>query len=119
MSTDLELAGAEIPDRMQGRSIVPLLHGESPPDWRDAVYYHYFEGPLRVHRVARHFGVRTGQYTLVHFPDHNEWELFDLETDPNQLTSVYGDPDYEEIKQQLKNKIIELQEQYGDDSWGE
>ena len=117
--TILELAGAEIPGRMQGRSMVPLLRGENPSDWRDAVYYHYFEGPPRVHSVARHYGVRTYQYTLVHFPDHNEWELFDLEADPNQLTSVYGDPDYEQIQQQLKNKIIELQEQYRDDSWGD
>jgi arylsulfatase A-like enzyme len=117
--TILELAGADVPDRMQGRSMVPLLRGENPGDWRDAVYYHYFEGPPRVHSVARHYGVRTDQYTLAHFPDHNEWELFDLEADPNQLTSVYDDPDYAEIQQHLKDKINELQEQYGDDTWGE
>jgi arylsulfatase A-like enzyme len=117
--TILELAGADIPDQMQGRSMVPLLQGENPSDWRDAVYYHYFEGPPRVHRVARHYGVRTNRYTLVHFPDHNEWEFFDLETDPDQLTSVYGEPEYAEIQEQLKDKINELQEQYGDDSWTE
>lgn len=117
--TILELAGADVPDRMQGRSMVPLLRGENPSDWRDAVYYHYFEGPPRVHRVARHYGVRTDQYTLVHFPDHNEWELFDLEADPNQLTSVYDDPDYSQIQQHLKDKINELQQQYGDDTWDE
>ncbi|MDZ7693979.1 MAG: DUF4976 domain-containing protein [Balneolaceae bacterium] len=59
--TILDLAGAEIPDNMQGRSMVPLLKGENPGDWRDAVYYHYFEGPPRVHEVARHYGVRTDQ----------------------------------------------------------
>ncbi|MCC5905617.1 MAG: sulfatase [Balneolaceae bacterium] len=117
--TILELAGAEIPDRLQGRSLVPLLRGENPGAWRDAVYYHYFEGPPRVHNVARHYGVRTDQYTLVHFPDHNEWELFDLEADPNQLTSVYGESAYAEIQQDLKDKIDELQEYYGDDSWDE
>ena len=60
--TILELAGAEIPDRMQGRSIVSLLRGEQPGEWRDAVYYQYFEGPEMEgvwHEVARHYGIRT------------------------------------------------------------
>jgi len=117
--TVLDLAGTEIPDRMQGRSMVPLLKGENPEDWRDAVYYHYYEGPPRVHEVARHYGVRTDRYTLVHYPDHNEWELFDLEYDPDQINSVYGEPDYAEVQQQLKNRIDELQEQYEDYTWNE
>ena len=50
--TILELANAEIPPRMQGLSMVPLLEGKSPQNWRDAVYYHYYEGPPRVHQVA-------------------------------------------------------------------
>lgn len=115
--TILELAGAEIPGRMQGRSLMPLLWGGNPSDWRDAVYYHYFEGPPRVHNVARHYGVRTDQYTLVHFPDHDEWEFFDLEKDPEQLASLYHDPEYQETIGSLKNKLVELQEKYGDDSW--
>jgi arylsulfatase A-like enzyme len=115
--TVLELAGTEIPGYMQGRSMVPLLMGEQPDNWRDAVYYHYFEGPPSVHSVARHYGVRTDQYTLAHFPDHGEWELFDLEVDPDQIQSVYGEPAYAEVQQQLKNRINQLQEQYGDDSW--
>jgi arylsulfatase A-like enzyme len=118
--TVLELAGADIPGRMQGRSMVPLLRGENPDDWRDAVYYQYYEGPELQggwHAVARHYGVRTDRYTLAHFPDHDEWELFDLETDPDQLTSVYDDPEYVEIQQYLKEKIDELQEKYEDDTW--
>lgn len=118
--TILELAGAEVPARMQGQSFVPLLKGEQPENWRDAVYYQYFEGPEMVggwHDVARHYGVRTDRYTLVHFPDYGEWELFDLEADPDQLTSVYDDPDYSGIRQDLKNKIDELQKKYEDDIW--
>lgn len=117
--TILELADVEIPERMQGLSIVPLLKGESPENWRDALYYHYYEGPPRVHRVAQHYGVRTDRYTLVHYPNHEEWELFDLETDPEQIQSVYGDPEYADIQQALKNRIDELQEQYEDDTWDE
>ncbi|MEX2600789.1 MAG: sulfatase, partial [Balneolaceae bacterium] len=117
--TILDLAGTEIPSQMQGRSVVPLLRGQNPGDWRDAVYYHYYEGPPRVHNVAKHYGVRTGRYTLVHYPDHDEWELFDLQEDPEQLRSVYEEPEYAEVQQQLKNRIDELQEQYEDDTWDE
>lgn len=120
--TVLDLAGVEIPDTMQGRSLVPLFRGEEPSDWRDAVYYHYYEGPELVggyHDVARHYGLRTDRYTLAHFFDHDEWELFDLEADPEQLTSVYHDPDYEEIREELKERLAELQQFYGDDTWEE
>jgi len=120
--TILDLADADIPERMQGRSMVPLLNGESPEDWRDAVYYHYYEGPDvggGWHSVARHYGVRTDRYTLVHYPAFDEWELFDLQTDPEQIQSVYGEPEYAKIQQELKVKIDELQEQYEDDTWDE
>lgn len=116
--TMLDLAGMEIPDRMQGRSLVPLLKGEEPGNWRDAVYYHYFEGPdIGPHDVARHYGLRTDRYTLVHFPAHDEWELFDLKKDPEQIQSVYGEPDYAEVQQQLIERLDELQQQYQDDTW--
>ena len=117
--TILELAGTQVPGYMQGRSLVPILMGDSPRDWRDAVYYHYFEGPPAVHRVARHYGIRTDRYTIAHFPDHNEWELFDLETDPDQIRSVYGEPEYSDIQERLKSKLYELQEKYQDDSWSD
>ena len=118
--TILDLAGAEIPKTMQGQSMVPLLRGEQPNDWRDAVYYHYYEGPDvggGWHSVARHYGVRTNRYTLAYYPAYDEWELFDLKTDPEQIQSVYGDPEYAEIQQELKNKIDDLQERYEDDTW--
>lgn len=117
--TVLKLAGAEVPDRMQGRSLVPLLRGEEPESWREAAYYHYFEGPPAVHRVAQHYGIRTDRYTLAHYPAHDEWELFDLDEDPEQLNSVYGDPEYADIQQRLKERLFQVQEQVGDDTWGE
>jgi len=95
------------------------LQGENPTDWRDAVYYHYYEGPPRVHQVARHYGIRTDRYTLVHYPDDDEWELFDLETDPEQLQSVYNEPEYTSIQQGLKSRIDELQSQYEDETWND
>jgi arylsulfatase A-like enzyme len=118
--TILEAAGVEIPSHMQGRSFLPLLQGEDPEKWGDAAYYQYYEGPGSPRTsfdIARHYGLRTYHYTLVHFYDYDEWELFDLAADPDQLTSVYGDPEYADIQQELKEKLDALQEQYGDDTW--
>ena len=111
--TILDLAGAQIPERMQGRSLVPLLKGQTPSDWRDAVYYQYYEGPPRVHKVARHYGIRTQDYTLAHFYDNGEWELFDLQEDPEQLQSVYGRNEYAETQKKLKQQLRDLQKKYG------
>ena len=100
--------------------MAPLFRGENPTDWRDAIYYQYYEGPelpRSHHAVARHYGIRTDRYTLAHFPDHDEWELFDLEADPNQLTSVYGNAEYAEVQEYLKQRLGELQEYYEDDTW--
>jgi len=115
--TILELAGLGIPNYMQGLSMFPLLKGRQSTAWRDAVYYQYYEGSQGAHRVARHYGVRTERYTLAHFPDYDEWELFDLDSDPEQLDNVYGKPAFGNIQQQLKNRINELQKLYEDDTW--
>ncbi len=114
--TLLDLAGAEIPEAMQGSSLVPLLKGKSPSDWRDAVYYHYYEGVAGPHDVRRHYGLRTKRYTLAHYYKDGVWELFDLKKDPEQLKSVYGKSEYAAVQRRLKRKLTELQERYGDDN---
>ncbi len=45
----------------------------------------------------------------------DEWELFDLENDKNEMRNLYGKPQYSKITKELKSKIKELQIQYGDD----
>ena len=91
--TFLAIAGAPIPDDMQGRSLVPLLRGEVPDDWRTAIYYHYYAFPS-IHMVARHYGIRTERYKLIRFYEFDEWELYDLERDPEELVNRYGDPEF-------------------------
>jgi arylsulfatase A-like enzyme len=109
--TFLDMAGVEAPDHMQGRSLVPLLRGERPGDWRDAIYYHYYEFP-GAHSVQRHYGVRTDRHKLIHYYTIGEWELFDLQTDPDELRSVYDDPEYSVIRADLENRLQELRVQY-------
>jgi arylsulfatase A-like enzyme len=109
--TFLDLAGFKIPDDMQGQSLVPLLHGQTPDDWRKSIYYHYYEYP-GPHNVPRHYGVRTDRYKLIYYYQIDEWELFDLEKDPNEMKSVYDDPDYTDIAEELKQELQRLRELY-------
>jgi arylsulfatase A-like enzyme len=109
--TFLELAGAAAPDEMQGRSLAPLLLGESPGDWRDAIYYQYFEYP-GWHMVRRHYGIRTRTHKLIHYYEIGEWELFDLVHDPDELRSVYGDPEYAEVQARLEVQLDSLRVAY-------
>ena len=112
--TFLDAAGVEVPKEMQGRSLVPLLKGEKPQDWRTGHYYHYYEYP-QPHHVAPHYGVRseTG-YKLIHYYQTDEWELFDLNKDPSELKSVINDTDYASIKESLLLQIKTLQVKYQD-----
>ncbi len=113
--TLLEVAGVDAPDDMQGQSMVPLFSGNRV-EWRDAIYYHYYEFPA-IHQVKRHYGVMTDRYKLIHFYyDIDEWELYDLEKDPRELKSQYDNPDYKEVRTELENRLIELREFYLDDT---
>jgi arylsulfatase A-like enzyme len=109
--TFLDIAGADQPDDMQGRSLVPLFKGENPDDWRTTFYYHYYEFP-GAHSVARHYGVTNGEQKLIHYYELGEWELFDLKEDRNELNNVYGQDKYAEVQQNLLTELGRLREQY-------
>ena len=109
--TFLEIAGADIPGDMQGRSLVSLFKGETPDDWRKAFYYHYYEFP-GAHSVARHYGVTDGNYKLINFYENNQWELFDLTADPNELQSLHGRAEYAGVQTRLENELQRLRGQY-------
>ncbi|MEM1158374.1 MAG: sulfatase [Verrucomicrobiota bacterium] len=116
-STFLELAGAPVPEDLQGISILPLLKGETPADWRDSLYYHYYEYPGH-HSVRRHEGVFNKRYKLIRYygkdvVDGEEWELFDLERDPSELMSVYSNPEYASKLAEMKTLLVDLRGKYG------
>ncbi|MEX0988048.1 MAG: sulfatase [Bacteroidales bacterium] len=111
--TFLDYAGIGIPEEMQGESFRKLLSGETD-EWRDAVYYTYYEYPS-VHMVKRHYGVATERYKLMHFYyDIDEWEMYDLETDPMEMKNIYDDPSYASEREMLHGKLEELRKYYGD-----
>jgi len=114
--TFLDYAGVKTPDDMQGESMRSVLKGETPDSWRKAMYYHYYEYPA-VHSVKRHYGVRTRRYKLIHFyNDIDEWELYDLKEDPQEMKNVYGDPKNAKIVARLKGQLKRLRAKYKDDT---
>ncbi len=113
--TFLEMAGLDIPNEMQGRSLIPLLQGKTPDDWRKSIYYHYYEYP-GWHMVQKHNGVRTDRYKLINYYELGEKELFDLETDPQEMKSLYNDPEYAEIQTQLEDELQRLKLFYKDNT---
>ena len=110
----LELAGVNIPNDIQGESLLPLLEGKKPGDWRSSLYYHFYEYPGE-HAVKRHYGVRDSRYKLIHFyNDIDVWELYDLKEDPSEMNNLYGKPGTEKITNRLKEELKKLQKQYDD-----
>ncbi len=114
--TLLDFAGIKIPTDMQGVSFRPLLEDESKVrNWREAVYYQYFEYP-KWHKVQPHYGVRSDRYKLIHFYYNiDTWEFYDLEKDPNELVNQYANPEYAKVIEELKKELKSLQKQYNDD----
>jgi arylsulfatase A-like enzyme len=110
--TFLDAAGVAIPKDMQGRSLVPILRGQKPADWRTSFYYHYYEWPVP-HRVRPHYAVVTDRYKLVRFYGTGEdyWELFDRERDPLEVKSVYADPEYATTRADLEKELTRLRKE--------
>jgi len=128
--TFLDYAGAAIPLDMQGRSLRPLLQGKTPRNWRTSMYYRYWMH-LAHFNVAAHFGVRTKRYKLIYYyglplnakgakkeATPPEWELFDLEKDPQEMNNVYDEPAYAGIVKELKRELVRLRKELGDDKDG-
>jgi arylsulfatase A-like enzyme len=112
--TFLDYAGLQAPADMQGASFRGVLQGATPPDWRTAMYYNYYEYP-QPHQARPHYGIRTKRYKLMHFHDGMDaWEMYDLERDPYEVSNIYGDSGYAEVRARLRAELLRLQRKYGD-----
>lgn len=123
-ATFLDYAGVPIPEEMQGYSLRSIWEGETPTNWRTSMYYRYWMHLDEHHNVYSHYGVRTERYKLIYYygealgtagsVEENrppEWELFDLEKDPYELSNVYKDEHYAEIASELKQELRRLQQE--------
>lgn len=123
--TLMDMAGIPVPEDVQGRSFLPNIKGDTPKDWRQEIYYHYWQHIL--HReVAAHIGVRTKKQKLIFYyglpldqteekPTTPEWEMFDLVKDPTEMNNVYGEEAYEKTADSLKHILKQLQLEYDDE----
>ena len=112
--TMLDIAGVEIPEDIQGISLLPLLKDDiSPSNWRESLYYHYYEYPAE-HMVNKHYGMRTDRYKLIHFYELDVWELYDLQNDIQEMNNLYGNTDYKSVVTELKKDLQALQVKYDD-----
>ena len=125
----LDYADVEVPEKMQGRSFRPNLCGDTPRDWREAMYYRYWMHKAH-HNVYAHYGIRTDRYKLIYYYNDAcgqpgavdetydpEWELFDLQEDPREMHSVYHDPEYAEVVAELTDEMHRLQREVGDEPY--
>ncbi len=101
---------------MQGRSLLPLFKN-ADAEWRKSVYYAYYE--LGEHRVPQHFGVRTDRHKLIYFPNSDEWNLFDLVKDPQEMVSVHANPEYESVRKSMTAEYNRLRKHFDAPSYAE
>ena len=111
--TLLEAAGVPIPAEIQGLSMLPLLDGDPVEGWRDAIYYHYYEYPV-AHSVAPHRGIRTESHKLIQFYPFEEWEMYDLQADPGEMSNIFGEPSHAKLQNTLMLRLGSLAQLYGD-----
>jgi arylsulfatase A-like enzyme len=112
--TLLEIAGVDVPKEMQGKSMLPLAEGKTNIPWRKDWLYEYYEYP-GFENVRPCRGVRTDRYKFIHFfIEPEEFELYDLHTDPDEMNNLYGKPGYEEITAHLKDRLAALRAETND-----
>lgn len=120
--TILDAAGVEHHPRMQGRSFWDDLRKDPSTPPAEGMYYRYWEHDDVFHHAPAHYGYRSERYKIIYFYNDGlgldgtgpftypgEWELYDLEVDPLELTNVYDDAEYADIREDMKVLLWEAQ----------
>lgn len=113
-ATLLDLAGVPTAMQTQGKSLMPVMEGKTVTDWRTDWLYEYYEYP-GWENVKPCRGIRTDRYKLIwYFLPPEEFELYDLQVDPDEKHNLYGDPHYKELTNKLRARLAELRTETGD-----
>lgn len=111
--TFLQMAGAKPLLEAQGKSMLSILEGKTPSDWRKSFYYRYYHEPGH-HNTRQHYGVRTETHKLIYYPTINEWEAFDLVLDPQEMRNIYNEPSAQPVIAKLKEELMRLKKEVAD-----
>lgn len=115
--TILELAGVTVPENVDGKSFKSLLQSKNIP-WRKDFLYEYYEYPA-VHMVRKNRGIRTERWKYIHyFEQPEEFELYDIQNDPEEVNNLYGNPAFGDVVEQLRARMKELRRETKDPDLG-
>jgi arylsulfatase A-like enzyme len=109
--TVLELSGVPISDQIQGRSLVPVLAGGPPDDWRTSllVEFYTYESPMPWLVDMDYRMVRTDRYKYIRWTHHPDLdEMYDLEADPYETHNVIDDPSLASAREDLLEELRRL-----------
>ncbi len=99
MPTILELSGTPIPDTVEGKSLVPLLSGETGSPWRDFVH---------VECAPRHHTLSDGKEKFIWFVAEGREQFFDLRTDPEERRDLIASPDHAGRIDTWRDRLVEV-----------
>lgn len=113
--TWLDLAGGAMPEdhTVDGQSFLPLLRGESIPDWRTTSVYQYFWEDA-FPQIPTTYAIRGDRYKYIYY--HWLWdqnEFYDLETDPQEMHNLIDAPEHQGRVQQMKEEMFDIFEETG------
>ncbi len=102
--TFLDLAGLPIPQKMQGKSLLPLAKADDR-NFRKEWYYEYYEWP-NPETAPPCRGIRTEKYKLIQYTlEPQEYEMYDLQNDPKESKNLYGMPEHAEVQKRLLARL--------------
>ena len=114
-ATCIQVAAGSVPDHIvEGRPLQPFLHGAPPQDWRRYAISEFDYAPTTMAqnlgvrpRDARLFMVVEDRWKMMHAEGGFRPMLFDLENDPDELTDLGGNPDYEDVRDRLYDHLAQ------------
>jgi len=112
--TVLEFAGLKPPMAMQGQSLLPVLHGKTMAT--KPAYGHFYESEDGDHKAPQYVSLVTERHKIIFYYQLDEWEIFDLKTDPNEARNLWSGGAPRAVRSELVRKLIARQKELNEES---
>jgi len=109
--TMLELAGLEVPDYMEGKSLLPLLKEPDKTFREDFLYEHHYRHYKDYEHIERTEGIRSREWSYIHYIDREgagSEELYNIIEDPLQMNDLSEDPSSTDRLDDLRKRCMDL-----------